>query len=317
MRAAARLVTAFPVLLVALLASCGGASGDSGFGSGAGPGSGAPATSSGGGASGSGSFGSGGSGASQPCSTVGSTRSCCATGTQTCTGGSEFPVWSPCVDASGATLTCNVTGGGGTEDGGGPGHGGGGGEDGGTGGGGGGGEDASLPIPALCNDQNVNTEPEILVGYSPATGQTVGATGQIRVWVNDENPPIIAPGEQVDPATGKITLAGDRTAKAPDGYLWEPALYIAPQTAENGGTPHFPQWIKGSYQTDPNGNGNSLSGGMDPVPAGATLAEQYTGEDVWDVSALGLGPGTYMAEFVIHDGDDDRAVGCVTIVVTP
>jgi hypothetical protein len=55
--------------------------------------------------------------------------------------------------------------------------------------------------------------------------------------------------------------------------------------------------------------------GMDPAPAGTKLSERYTTEDIWDVSALGLKPGTYSAEFVIHDGDRDRAIGCVTITI--
>jgi hypothetical protein len=165
---------------------------------------------------------------------------------------------------------------------------------------------------------DISTEPEILVGYSPAMGQTVGRNGQIKVWVNDENPPFIAPGELVDPNTGAITTPGDRTATAPDGLLWEPALYIAPQTPQNGGTPHFPQWIKGWYDNaPPNGSGGFQVPGMDPVPPGSMLAETYTGEDIWDVSSLGLAPGAYTAVFVIHDGDDDRAIGCVTIVITP
>jgi len=171
------------------------------------------------------------------------------------------------------------------------------------------------PMPMLCMAGGANNEPEILVGYSPANGQSVGATGQIKVWVNDEGAPIIAPGEQVDPNTGAITMPGDRTARAPDGYLWEPALYIAPQTAENGGTPHFPTAIKGSYNPTTNKGPGLLVAGMDPPPAGSVLTERYTGEDIWDVASLGLSPGTYIAEFVIHDGDDDRGVGCVTIVI--
>jgi hypothetical protein len=162
----------------------------------------------------------------------------------------------------------------------------------------------------------VNNEPDILVGYAPANGQSVGANGQIKVWVNDEAAPKIAPNEQIDANTGAITTPGDRSAKAADGYLWEPALYIAPQTAENGGTPHFPTAIKGYYNNQPQLKvAGTLVPGMDPPPAGSTLAEKYTGEDIWDVSSLGLGPGTYMAEFVIHDGDRDRGVGCVTIVI--
>jgi hypothetical protein len=176
----------------------------------------------------------------------------------------------------------------------------------------------------LCTDPTVSNEPEILAAYSPASGETVRENGQIKVWINDERAAIIAPNEQIDMMTGMITMPGDRTAKAADGYLWEPALYIAPMTAENGGTPHFPQAIKGWYnnmppppgQRPPNGAGVQVPG-MDPPPAGTALPLQYSSEDIWDVSALGLAPGTYIGEFVIHDGDKDRAVGCVTIVIAP
>jgi hypothetical protein len=182
--------------------------------------------------------------------------------------------------------------------------------------------DASVPPPppGLCTDPTINNEPEILAAYSPANGQAVAQNGQIKLWVTDEHPPYIAPGEQLDPTTGAITMPGDRSAKASDGYLFEPALYIAPATAENGGTPHFPQLIKGWYNNMPTVGGKKVGAQgapIDPPPAGTNLSERYSGEDVWDVSALGLSPGMYIAEFVIHDGDSDRGVGCVTIVVTP
>lgn len=171
--------------------------------------------------------------------------------------------------------------------------------------------------PSLCNDRSVNREPEILVGYSPASGETVGKDGQIKVWVNDEGAPHIAPGEQVSVDTGQITTPGDRTAKAPDGYLWEPALYIAPQTAETGGTPHFPTLIKGSYNNDPPSRGAGTSGPpIDPYPAGTTRGEMpYEAEFIWDVNSLGLSAGTYQAEFMIRDGDAERGVGCVSITI--
>jgi hypothetical protein len=179
-------------------------------------------------------------------------------------------------------------------------------------------EAGTPPPPAVCTDSTVSTEPKILVGYSPAMGQTVGMTGQIKVWVNDENSPFIAPMEQVDNTTGAITTPGMRTATAADGLLDEPALYIAPASPTNGGTPHFPQLIKGSYNNTPPTRGTFTGGApIDPVPAGANLSAQYTGEFVWDVSALGLTPGTYVAVFSVHDGDRDRAIGCVTIVITP
>jgi hypothetical protein len=167
----------------------------------------------------------------------------------------------------------------------------------------------------LCMTGGANNEPQILVGYSPASGQSVGAGGQIKVWVNDEGAPIIAPGEVVDPNTGNIVTAGNRTALAPDMYLWEPALYIAPQTAENGGMPHFPTRILGDYNnTTIKGPGLHVNG-MEAPPPGTMMTLQYKAEDVWDVNSLGLSPGTYLAEFVIHDGDRDRGVGCVTIVI--
>ncbi len=217
---------------------------------------------------------------------------------QTCGGNAEFPTWGDCLDAQGTVLTCCVPGEFTTCDGG-----------------------TSTPptvmMPALCMEGGVNNEPEILVGYAPANGQTVGADGQIKVWINDEGAPFVSPGEVIDQVTGKITVPGDRTAKAPDGYLWEPALYIAPQTAENGGTPHFPSYIKGWYNNTLKKGGGVLVQGMDPPPAGSMLTEKYTAEDIWDVSSLGLAPGTYVAEFVIWDGDKDRGVGCVTIVIKP
>jgi hypothetical protein len=256
------------------------------------------------------------------CSMNAETRSCCSgKGMQKCSGTAEFLMWGPCLDAKGATVTCKIdqpTGCGigefatkcdaGTDSG--IPHKCGEGEFG----------PSCTPPPGLCTNKEINTEPEILAGYSPANGAAVGATGQIKVWINDERASLIALNEQIDPMTGRITAPGDRTGKAPDGYLWEPALYIAPETAESGGTPHFPQQIKGWYNNmPPYVRGSSMTGievpGMDPAPAGTKLSERYTTEDIWDVSALGLKPGTYSAEFVIHDGDRDRAIGCVTITI--
>lgn len=255
------------------------------------------------------------------CPSPGMTQTCCGTGTQTCAGQVEFATWSVCTDSKGTILNCS------SDSPCGPG------EFGPTCGTGGSapppptctpGEPGCPggPPPALCSDESISNEPEILVGYEPANGQSVSADGQIKVWVTDERAAIIAANEQVDPMTGAITSPGDRTATAPDKYLWEPALYIAPQTAESGGTPHFPQVIKGWYnnvppaggQRPPAGAGVQVPG-MDTPPQGAKLL-MYTTEYIWNVRDLNLPPGTYTAEFVIHDGDRDRAVGCVTIVVT-
>jgi hypothetical protein len=254
------------------------------------------------------------------CGSLGDTRVCCSTARQTCQGTGEFFTWGPCLDPSGSPVSCPTVGTGcgvveNTP-----------------------GCDAGsssppqgppptpgpTPLPSLCNDPTIDTEPGILVGYSPSATQTVSQNGQIKVWVNDERPPFIAPGEKVDPTTGAVVVPGDRTATAPDGLLWEPALYFPPQTPQNGGTPYFPQYFKGSFD-----NGvATITGpptvpsevdvpGMDPPPAGSQLHDRYTNEDIWDVSAIGLAPGTYTALFAVHDGDRDRAIGCVTITITP
>jgi hypothetical protein len=170
----------------------------------------------------------------------------------------------------------------------------------------------------VCKDTSVNTEPQILVAYQPAAGQSVGTNGQIKVWVTDENPPFMAPGEVIDPATGTITAPGNRTFLAPDGFPYEPALYISPQTAKNGGTPHFPQAVKGQYCLTPPTRCTMAPANVpiDPVPAGSPGLLAWTDEYIWDVNVLGLAPGTYAAEFWIFDGDKDRGIGCVNIDIS-
>jgi len=185
---------------------------------------------------------------------------------------------------------------------------------------------APTPTPGssetLCQQGGVNDEPSILDGYSPGAGQTVSQTGTIKVWVSDESAPIIAPGQQINTSTGAVVVGtGTLTAKAPDNYLWEPALYIAPHTAESGGTPYFPDFIKGVVNNNPptrsQGGINSIA--PDPFPAGVTDADptfnSFTSEYIWDVSKLGLASGSYQAEFLIHDGDINRGVGCVSIQI--
>jgi hypothetical protein len=207
MRILARSLVAVPTIAVlTAAASCGGTSptgfdtnggSSSGDDGGSGASSGASSGGTGGASSGGGSgsmSGSGGqssfkgtdSGAMAPSTqacTLGATQICCNVGIQTCSGGGEVPTptWGPCVDTSGANVTCVpnpcIAGGESAK-----------------------GCDAGMeagpppPPPAVCSDMQVSTEPEILVGYSPAMGQTVGLTGQIKVWVNDENAPFIAPG---------------------------------------------------------------------------------------------------------------------------
>ena len=262
------------------------------------------------------------------CSNPKATRICCTNGSQTCVAGGEFSLWGPCVDGTGAQLTCGSVGGcspgeintecdgGASSSGGASGGSGGGGSSGGASGSGSGSSGGTPPPPALCTDPSVNTEPGILLAYAPPQGFAVSSNGVIKVWVNDEGAPFVAPGEQVDSTSGLVTAPGNRSATAADGLLYEPALYFAPQTPLNGGTPYFPTWIHGQYNNQPPTVGPvQVSGGMDPLPSGISGRDKYTVEYVWDVSKMNLSPGTYMAVFVIHDGDRDRGIGCVTIVV--
>lgn len=132
-------------------------------------------------------------------------------------------------------------------------------------------------------------------------------------------------------------------------FLWEPTLYVIPTTQQINAnnvycdatspappcTPHFPDVIKGDYDNDPNGNAGkhgpevaaaaTKGPALDPIgqfqnnmnaggdnPNGR-MADKYFSEYIWDVNALGLQPGTYFGQFVIHDGDTQIAVDCFTI----
>lgn len=186
---------------------------------------------------------------------------------------------------------------------------------------------STAPEGSICQT-TVNSDPSIILTYLPTAGQTVSATGQIKVWVNDAGAPFISTGEQVNPTTGAVTTIGDRAAKAADGYLLEPGLYIAPETVENDGQPHFPDFIKGQF------NNTGLLGNVtngpeyDPLPPGSPQPgevnpnglgfNRYVAEYIWNVQNLGLATGTYQAEFLIYGGtggDKDRAAICVTLIV--
>ena len=240
------------------------------------------------------------------CAPLGSARTCCevgaTVGAQTCNDGGEFNSWGPCVDSSGSTLACASVAGcspGGIDS---------------TCGGGSSSGSTPPPPPSVCTDPAVNTNPGILVAYSPTQGTSVSTNGVIKVWVNDKEAPFVAPGEQIDPTSGLVTAPGNRSATAADGLLYEPVLYFAPQTPLNGGMPYFPSWIKGQYNNQPPAVGPyQTSCCMDPLPFAAR--DQYSVEYVWDVSKMDLGPGAYTVLFVIHDGDRNRGIGCVTVQV--
>ncbi len=176
------------------------------------------------------------------------------------------------------------------------------------------------PSSPFCTPgKGINTAPQIIIGFEPDLGKTVAANGQIKVWVNDDHVPMVAPNEQVNPTTGQITTPGDRAAKAPDNFLWEPALYIAPQTAEANGAPHFPNFIKGRFNNTPPAASNGVQGPpIDNPPPGSVpnslgYDASYTTEYIWNIAQLNLAKGSHQLQFLIHDGDNHRGVKCMTL----
>jgi hypothetical protein len=200
----------------------------------------------------------------------------------------------------------------------------------------------SLPPTAAtgCSASNYDDEPEILVGSDPAPG---GATsGKIRVWVTDERSPYIAPNETVDPNTG-VPTPGDRAAIDSNGnFLWEPTLYLASATgvppakpfcdAKTANcTPYFPVTIKGDYSPALANSGTKLKGPtIDPDWTNFVNGPEYINypgkqrsigllgymsEYIWDPATLNIAKGNYWAQFVIHDGDREIGVSCVTLQI--
>jgi hypothetical protein len=167
------------------------------------------------------------------------------------------------------------------------------------------------PVANLCKKGGANKHPEALVAFAPEQANAVSSDGQIKLWVSDTKPPYISPNEQVQKSTGKITTPGDRTAKAPDGYGWEPQLYIFPYTAEKNGQPYYPSYVQGDYF-----NGTPLvSYGNDILPPYSLPLSSYTVEFIWNVADIGLTDGDYEIEFLAHDGNQQLGVRCMSLRV--
>ena len=170
------------------------------------------------------------------------------------------------------------------------------------------------PVTALCKKGGDNKHPEALIAYLPNQASAISIYGQIKLWVSDTHPPAIAPNEQVTRSSGAIKAPGDRGAKAPDGYIWEPALYIFPQKVENNGKAYFPNLIQGNY----NNGTDMVSYGNDVIPPTALPFSHYTVEYVWNIQDIGLTDGEYKIEFVAHDGNKKLGVRCMNLrVYTP
>ncbi len=167
------------------------------------------------------------------------------------------------------------------------------------------------PAGSICRRGGVNNRPEIILAYSPAHGKAVRSDGQIKVWAQDNKPLFIAPNERIGRNSGAIVKPGDRTLTAPDGLIWEPQLYVFPQTVDNNGKPYFPNNIKGHYN-----NGEvRVAYGMEKLPPGVIAKDKYVAQYTWNVKDVGLVPGAYQLQFVIHDGGQGRAIGCIAIRV--
>jgi hypothetical protein len=172
------------------------------------------------------------------------------------------------------------------------------------------------PVNGLCSKGGDNKHPEALIAYLPQQSQAVSSTdGLIHLWVSDTKPPYISPNEQVTVSTGDVKMHGNLEATAPDGYLWEPAIYIFPYTVENNGKAYFPSLVQGDYN---NVTGVGVSYGSDVLPPDSLPLSSYTVEFTWKVSDIGLTDNDYQIEFVAHDGNQKLGVRCMQLrIYTP
>lgn len=181
-----------------------------------------------------------------------------------------------------------------------------------------------------CEANPFNEEPEIVFASDPAFGGVAQASGQIRIWVWDDDGTggSVSDGTTVDPTTGLITTPGNRTAADKNGYLWEPSIYITKLTSpdqqgpyagdkENGGQPYFPTAIKGVANQRPSGDKLTSA----PIDPPVNIIVDRAGKDwnfsefIWDINSLGLTLGYYRAQIILHDGDKDLAINCTTIQI--
>jgi hypothetical protein len=175
------------------------------------------------------------------------------------------------------------------------------------------------PVTSLCKKGSANVHPEALIAFTPSQASAVSTGGQISLWVSDTKPPYIAPNELVVNSTGAIAVPGDvLSTTSPgyisDGYLFEPQLYIFPQTLEKGGKYYFPDYVRGAYF-----NGTpEVSDNTDVLPPDSLPTSSQTAEYLWNVQSIGLTDGDYNIEYVAHGGHGNLGVKCVSLrVYTP
>src|SRR3989344_5543356 len=197
------------------------------------------------------------------------------------------------------------------------------------------------PVPptkeaGICNAANVQFDEEgatagkgnIFIAVDPPNGQPVGPHRQLRAWVRDEAGGMFPNSAAVD-ANGNVTQHSNPAVdKDSHGYPWETAIYLTKLTPENvngpftgdkenGGAPIFQHQVKGQVRS----KGQpflSIPAPDDPTPfiigtrGGHGI---HNGEYVWNVDQLGLTPGNYRVQISLHDGDNDLAIECTTIIL--
>jgi hypothetical protein len=171
------------------------------------------------------------------------------------------------------------------------------------------------PASNLCKPGGANVHPNALVAYWPPQATAISTTDQIELFVSDTKPPYISPNEIITRSSGAVKVPGDRAATAPNGYLWEPQLYVFPQTVEKDGRPYFPSWVQGDYN---NGAMTGVSYGSGTLPVDSLPLSKFTVEYVWNVKDIGLTDGEYSIEFVAQDGNAKVGMRCMSLrIYTP
>ncbi len=206
----------------------------------------------------------------------------------------------------------------------------------------------TIPIGNDCNTNQLQSTRESSVAWalSPGPDENIGAGGKIKLWYTDELPLTLGKGNvsPYDPSNHIINPnVGDESARDINNFPYFPSLFITDVTsnpsdtsgdAENGGTPHKPDEIwgtwkaAGGYGSSVPPNKQDLPSGADPFPAesnlkfkdgtiiSVALGQNYGSEIIWQVDNLGLTSGhTYRVQFIVHDGDfeGDIGEGCTTI----
>ena len=151
------------------------------------------------------------------------------------------------------------------------------------------------------------------IGYGAQSGNDVAAGGGRPLW-----PALFITDVTVDPnnRSGDWQQGGTGVAPSQVCGMWKGAVKTVDSTKN-------PVLITVTPDADPVTKNNWTLGGGDVPPGGFTSLtnEGYGAEAEWNISDLGLVAGhTYHLQFMVHDGDQNKAGGdvgesCATIYV--